>query len=105
MEMHRIEWGYAGSPLRRFQVDARRRRTMELAAAVGMPGIALEVGLDQAAPQDALASALGLGSGAALGDIRAQLHARGQDDLAALLPDERAGNADELLEQLIGLGG
>jgi hypothetical protein len=65
----------------------------------------LGVGSDRVAQQGTLAFALGLGDGGALGDIRTRLHARGQDDLAGLLPDEQAGSAEELLEQLIGLGG
>ncbi len=75
-----------------------------LGAARGAERVALEVGLDATASLDEIAGAIGLPSDAHVADVRARLRARRQDELQSSLP-EGDGRDDDVLDELMGLGG
>ena len=77
----------------------------ELDAATGTRRLALEMGLTADASIDAVLGAVGLAPEVGVADLRARLRARQQVELEALLPQSDDGNDDDLLDQLMGLGG
>lgn len=90
------------------KLDVQLVRAADRDGASGLARLRLEVGSTQDAddPRAAVAAALGLEVGAGATEIRRRLRARGEEELADLMPHDEAPAADDAtLQALADLGG